>query len=434
MSNFQTILVGIFIAFFVFAVLIFSGLIKIGGSSNSASAPVGKVVVWGTFSNPELLKVFSDTSGANKDLIINYVKKDESSYEQSLIEAFASGTGPDLFLITPAMIQKFENFAYKIPYASYPQKTFTDSFINGADVYLASDGVIGLPIVVDPMVMYYNKDLLSNEGISEPPSYWDELFNLNSALTKKQNNGTILQSMIALGRYDNINNAKEILSTLLLQSGNAIVERTATGYAPILNGSSSSSSISPFATILNFFTEFSNPTDSAYSWNSALPNSIDMFTGGKLALYLGYASELFKIQSTNPNLSFDVAQMLQTRNSPNKRTYGNIYAIAVNKRSANITAAFGLAGILSSGDTASNFAAAVSLPPASKALLANRPTDPYLFTFFNSAIISRTWLDPDSVKSDAIFSELIQNILSSKLSVDDAINKAQNELELITKK
>ena len=125
--------------------------------------------------------------------------------------------------------------------------------------------------------------------------------------------------------------------------------------------------------------------------------------------------------------------MLQTRNTNTKRTYGDIYAVAVNKKSANSGSAFSVAGLLSSAK-AGEFAAAVSLPPATRSLLANKPTDPYLFTFFNSAIITRTWLDPDARKSDTIFNEMIDNIVSSRLSVSDAISKAQSQLDLITKK
>ena len=86
-----------------------------------------------------------------------------------------------------------------------------------------------------------------------------------------------------------------------------------------------------------------------------------------------------------------------------------------------------IAGLLTTGDNASNFAKAVSLPPVSRTLLAVKPTDPYLSTFYNSAIISKSWIDPSSVDSDAIFGELIQNILSNKLSVGDSINKAQSQ-------
>lgn len=435
MNNFQTILVAVFLAFFVFAVLIFSGILKLGDSNTQSATPVGKVVIWGTFDNtPEFSKVYQDVNSANRDLSISYVKKSEATYQQSLIEAFAAGTGPDLFFITPDMVQKFGNFIYKVPYTSYGEKTFKDAFIDGASVYLASDGVIGFPIAVDPMVLYYNKDIFSNEGIVSPPEYWDELFNLSKRLTKKKDDGTILQSMIALGRYDNVNHAKDILATLLLQSGNPIVTVTKTGYTTVLNENDSALPVSPIEQILNFFVEFSNPSNTAYSWNRSLPNSLDMFTGGKLVMYLGHASELFNIESINPNLSFDVAQILQTKGTNTKRTYGNIYAIAVNKKSANITAAFGVAGMMSTGDMAKNLSIALSLPPASRTLLANKPTDPYLFTFFNSAIITRTWLDPDKAASSNIFAELIQNVLSNKLSVTDAINKAQGQLEFINKK
>jgi ABC-type glycerol-3-phosphate transport system substrate-binding protein len=435
MNNFQTILVAIFLAFFVFAVLIFSGILKIGSDSKDKAKPIGKVVIWGTFNNsPEFSKVFEDTNSANMDLSISYSKKNESTYEKSLIEAFASGNGPDLFFMTPAMIQKFSNFVYKIPFANYPQKSFTNSFIDGGSIYLASDGVIAFPTMVDPMVLYYNRDMLSNEGIVSTPTTWDELFDLNSKLTKKKSDGTILQSMIALGRYDNISHAKEILATLLLQSNNPIIKPVENSYAVTLNDNPASLATPPVEQILNFFTEFSNPSTEAYSWNKSLDKSIDAFTGGKLAFYLGSASELFKIESTNPNLSFDVTDMLQTKGTNIKRTYGNIYAIAVNKKSANITTAFTVAGMMSAGDMAKNLATAVSLPPASRTLLASKPTDSYLSTFFNSAIISRAWLDPDLATSDAIFNEMIQNILSNRLSTSDAVAKAQGQLEFANRK
>jgi ABC-type glycerol-3-phosphate transport system substrate-binding protein len=122
------------------------------------------------------------------------------------------------------MVQRFGDFIYKIPYTSYAEKTFRDAFIDGANVYLANDGVLGFPIMVDPMMLYYNKDIFSNEGLVSTPQYWDQLFGLSSKLTKKKDDGTILQSMIALGRYDNISHSKDILATLLLQSGNSIIE------------------------------------------------------------------------------------------------------------------------------------------------------------------------------------------------------------------
>jgi ABC-type glycerol-3-phosphate transport system substrate-binding protein len=436
MNNFQTILVAIFLAFFVFGVLIFSGLLKIGGSSNTTTTPQGKLVIWGTLNSSDFYKVFENAVGQNRNLNVNYIPKQQSTYEQSLIEAFANGTGPDLFIMSPDMISKFNKFVYKIPYVSYPERTYRDTFIDGADIYLSYDGVIGYPLAVDPVVMYYNKNIFSNEGISQIPQYWNELFDLSNRLTKKKNDGTIMQSMIALGRYDNVSNSKDILATLFMQSGNTIIKRVdtenSTRYTPILNDISSATN--PVEMVLNFFVEFSNPSNSAYSWNRSLPNSIDMFTGGKSAIYIGKASELFKIESVNPNLSFDIAQVLQTKGSNTKTTYGDIYAVSVNKKSTNITAALGFAGLLSNDENASNFAKSLALPPVSRSLLSVKPTDPYLSTFFNSAIFSKSWVDPSSKESDIIFNEMINNILSNKLSVIEAITKTQGQLEQIINK
>lgn len=435
MNNFQTILVAVFISFFVFAVLIFSGAIKLPGG-NSSSGIGGKVVVWGTISSSGFSETIASITTENRELSLNYIQKNKDTYQQDLIEAFANGKAPDLFIITPDMINRNSNFIYKIPYTVFPEKIFKDTFIDGANVYMNKDGILGLPLLVDPIVLYYNKDLLVNEGITNPIKTWDELFSFNSTLTKRDNGGVISQSMIALGQYNNINNVKDILVTLLIQNNVPIVSPTDNGFAPALKDNPLRLAVSPVEAVLKFFVEFSNPSNSAYSWNRSLPDSIDMFTLGKSAFYIGRASELFEIQSVNPNLSFDVTQIPQIKDSTTKRTMGEIYAISINSKSSNLNAAISVARLISEGDNAKSLSTATSLPPVLRSLISQKPADnPYLFTFFNSALIARSWPDPDKIKSDLIFKELVENILSNTLSVGESINKAQGQLEqLINKK
>lgn len=429
MNNFQTILIGIFLAIFVFAVLIFSGVINLDGGPNPDGLK-GNVVVWGTLSSPDFYKVFETAPGDNKDLYINYSQKDPSTYQQSLIEAFANDTGPDLFLITPDMISKNKGFLYKIPYSAYPEKTFRDTFIDGAEIFLDAESkeIMAFPMVVDPIVMYFNKNMLANEGIAIPPSNWDELINLNSKITKRENDGTIKESLIALGRYDNVNNSKEILATLLLQNGNPIIKKEGGKYFSVLNSSSSGSSDSLLETILIFMVSFADPVNSSYSWNKTMPSSFDLFTRGKLALYIGKASELFKIDATNPNLSYDVTQIIQTKGTTG-RTYGDIYAIAINKKSRNSSLAFSTATLLNSKDNVTKFSQSLSLPPALKSILNEQTVvDPFMYSFYRSALIAHSWPDHNPVATNSIFRELFDNILSNKLQIDAAINKAQGQL------
>lgn len=435
MNNFQTILVAIFLSFFVFGVLVFSGVLKIGSKSGTNAAISGKIIIWGILPSSQVSELFeNDVAGPKDTFSIDYVEQSKDTYQKNLIEAFANDKGPDLFILTPDMVLVNNNFIYKIPYTSYPEKNFRTSFVDGADIYLSKNGVIGYPLLTDPLVLYYNKDMLSNEGILYPPSTWDELFGLNTKLTKKQKGDIITQSMIAFGQYDNLNHARDILSLLLLQSNNPIISNTDMGYSVAIKDGVSNGNNSLFEQIVNFFLEFSNPSKEAYSWNRSLPNSLDMFTGGKLAFYIGYASELFKIESINPNLSFDVTMIPQTKGMNTRRTYGNIYTMVVNKKSKNLTSAFGVSSLIVSPDFLKKLAINTSLPTAFRSLLAEKQTDPYLSTFFDSAIISRSWLDPNKESTDSIFKELLENSLSNNLSVGEAINKAYNQLDLTLKK
>jgi ABC-type glycerol-3-phosphate transport system substrate-binding protein len=239
--------------------------------------------------------------------------------------------------------------------------------------------------------------------------------------------------MIAFGQYENVNHARDIFPLFLIQSGNPIVGRTDTGYRLSMKDNSSDGS-SPIQTILDFFLEFSNPSKDIYTWNRSMPNSLDMFTSGKLAFYIGYASELFNIQDINPNLSFDVKMIPQTKGSDFKSTYGEMYTLVASKKSKNLTSALGVATMIASPDFLKELSISTSLPPTLRSLLSDKPEDSHLLTFFDSAIVARSWLNPDRENTDSIFRELMNSALSNKLSTGDSVNKAYNQLELSLRK
>ena len=236
--------------------------------------------------------------------------------------------------------------------------------------------------------------------------------------------------MIALGAYTNITNAKDIISMFLIQSGNPITIRK-NGQILVDFNQDKSLSTSINDESIKFFTEFSNPLGSAYSWNRGLIESKNLFTGNNLVFYIGHSSELFDIQDVNPNLSFDVAEILQVRNDNTKRTVGDVYAIAINKNSKNLTGAFGVAYSLSSSKYIDLISKALSLPPALKASLLVNPTDPYLYSFYKTSISLHTWLDPDNEATDEIFARFVENVISGRASISDALNRLQSEIGLL---
>ena len=436
MTNFQTILLGIFIGGFVFAVLIFSGLINLDSKETSEIGLSGNIVIWGVLPRSYFTEAMDLMSSKNEGLYLKYVEKKIDTYQTELVEAFAKGVGPDIYIISTDMIKENESFVYKIPYTSYPERNFKSSYVEGADIYLDGQGVFGFPILSDPLVLYYNNDILSNNSIVNPPKTWDELFDLNSKLTKKDGNGIISQSMIALGSYNNVNHAKDILATLLIQNGNNLIrkeiEDVNTVYSSVLRENPLGYSVLPIDATLDFYMIFSNMSSPYYSWNRALPNSLDMFTSGKLAFYIGRASELFKIQSQNPNLSFNVTELPQMKDTNFRRTYAEIYAMVVNKNSVNLSSSVGVAGSFALVDNSRTISTLSSLPPVLRSLLSERPKDnSYLETFFDSVIISRSWLDPNEKKTEVIFRDLIENISSNALGVSDAVNKANSQINLL---
>jgi len=437
-SNFQIILTVVFIVFAVVAVLIFAGIINVGGSKSGAAAATGKVAIWGTIPKAAMNRLLADFNQLNNgSYSVSYEEKDPATIDSDLVEALASGLGPDLVLTPNDKILKYRNFIAPIPYTSLPEATFNSTFIQEADLNLMPEGIMGFPILADPIVMYYNLDMLQSAGIALPPKTWDDVTALVPSLTARDNvTNAIKKSAVALGTYDNIDHAKDIISLLLLQAGNPIIS-LAGGQLQASLGNNSAGGLSGVSkSAMQYYMSFSNPAQSAYSWNKSRADSRTAFIQGDLALYFGYASELFSIQTQNPNLNFDVAMIPQLKDAQAKSTFGRMMSLAVLKSSKNITTAYIAGNQLSGADFAGKLAAVpeLSLPPARRDLLSVRPTgnnQAYLLTFYNSALISKAWLDPDPTATDKIFSDMVGNISSGLETYDSAISQANDTLDLV---
>lgn len=421
-SAFQYIVLTVFGFLGLLGVLIFAGLIPIGGGQAKYE---GEVLVWGFVPDAQMAGVVSELNTENqKTFTVRYEYIDRQKFENELINALARGDGPDLVVFPNDLIIKQGDKLMPIPYDSYPERVFRDTFAEAGDIFLNKDGVLALPLYADPLIMYWNKDLFTNAGLANYPKNWVDFLNLSNKLTNKDNKGNIFQSAVAMGTYRNISNAKEVMLTLLLQVGDGVISRTigtnGEAYKPIIGTNARATE-----SALNFYTEFSNPAKVSYSWNQSLPNSKDMFGEGKLAVYFGMASEYGNISESNPHLNFDVAVIPQGDDSMKRITYADVVGVAVTKASKIPTTAVKALYSLTNNNYGNQIAKLMFLPSLRRDVLSIIETDPIAAAFNDSALISQTWYDPDSSGSDSIFNAIIDSVISGRQSMTLALTDAK---------
>ncbi len=423
--NFQLILVIVFIAAAIVGILVFSGAIPIGGDKAGSQ---GTVVLWGTVPGGLISEALDEFNKANTAFVVKYEQKSANTFDQDLLEALASGKGPDLFFLPDNLAHHYANKIFKIPYASYPLSTFKNTFAGGGEVFLTSAGILAFPMSIDPLVMYYNRGILDANDVVYPPTYWEDLALQVPLLTKKDESGKIIKSAVALGHAGNIVHAKEILSTLFMQAGNPIIREENNKFISTLDTSIGSYNLS---SILKFYTDFADPSQTAYSWNKSFANSDAVFSSEDLAYYFGFASELESFVNRNPNQNFFVAPMPQIKNSKFKATGARVTGLAISSASRNFNTAFTAASLMATSNFAYKFATVQNLAPARRDLLAIKPADAYSPIFYSSALFSKAWLDPSPEDTDEIWASMINAVLSNALSVGDAIKDANSKLSLL---
>ncbi|MBI5138600.1 MAG: extracellular solute-binding protein [Candidatus Vogelbacteria bacterium] len=430
MNTFQTVLLAIFGVIAVVGTIMFSGYF-----SKNTNSEESILNIWGTLPGVEM-RDFFDTF--NKKKLVNqirYEEHSESTFDYDLVEALANGAGPDLIIITDDRVLRHEKKIFAIPYENVAERTFRDTFVDEATIFLSTEGILGVPILVDPLVLFWNKDLFSNAEIASAPSSWEQVLGITSKLTVKDSRGNISKSAIALGSFNNIEHAKQILATLLIQADQLIVGRGVDGIVKILLESSRTGIQTGGEAALRFYTEFSNPsTDEAYTWNSSIRSARTAFSADNLAMYIAPFSEKDSILRENPHLNFDIALLPQRENGKVRATYGKIYAIAALRSSRMKSSAVNASLILGQSEYAKIFSDSLRLAPARRDLLSQRIPDPDLSIAYKSAVISKSWLDPNPLSTAQIFKNVIDSITSGTAKEGEGIIRLSSEIEDLLKR
>jgi len=453
----------LFIMFLIFSFLLTSGFgCKLADKETKEAMEPITLEYWRVWDGPDAFsEIIANYKQLHPFITINYRKLRYSEYEKELLEALAEDRGPDILSIHNTWIKKYENKLTPVPAAitmAYPvtkgsikkevvnelrtaksltlrelQNNFVDTVYD--DVVLKNksgqDAIYALPLSVDTLVMYYNRDLLNNAGIAQPPAFWNKEFQqMVKKLTKQDTRGEIIQSGVALGGSDNIERASDILAVLMMQNGAQMVDDNNNIVFDQIPVALKGQNYNPGLDALRFYTDFSNPAKEVYSWNSDLDNSLEMFIAGKLALMFGYAYHLPTIKARAPKLNFGIDKLPQIEDNYNGINFANYWVEAVSNKSKNVNEAWDFIQFATKAEQAKLYLTKTKKPTALRSLINEQLEDDDINIFAGQILTADSWYrGDDSNAAELIINDMIDSVVTGQDEIEEIINLAARRVQ-----
>jgi len=444
---------------FIFIFLITSGA-GCGGSSaaeEAANQPV-TLTIWRVFDNDETMRDIMDAYRTmHPNVSFNYRELRYDTYEDELIRAFAEGNGPDIFSIHNTWIGKYDSLITPMPEtvtipftevkgsikketvitlvesATLSKRQLETTFIDVvADDVLRwyrpttkdepVEKIYGLPLSVDTLVLFYNKDLLDAAGIAQPATTWDVFQEDVAKLTLLGANDTILQSGTALGTGSNVERSFDIFSLLMMQNGTTMInDRGEAAFA----GKGDENNLGLDA--LSFYTDFANPLKQVYSWNAEQSNSFDAFVNGQVAYFFGYSYHIPLIWAANSKLDFGITTVPQISGG-RVVNYANYWVETVSKDTQYSNWAWDFILFATDADHVGSYLSKAQRPTALRSLIESQLEDEWLAPFANQLLTADSWYEGSDA---AVAEEAFANLIDTAVGGGDtlrAIRDAQNKV------
>ncbi|MBI2064042.1 MAG: extracellular solute-binding protein [Candidatus Yanofskybacteria bacterium] len=393
---------------------------------------------WGTFDESSFYHdAIADFEKSNPNINVMYRQFNFEDYEKQLIDSFAAGTGPDVWLMHNTWLPKHYDKIQPLPQQLLAEdkkplltfKEFQEQFVDVAVEDLAAGAQIyALPLYVDTLALYYNKDLLNSAGIVSPPSNWDEFNDAVKKLTVFDGRGNILRSGAAIGTAKNINRSTDILALLMLQSG---VKMTNTGNTAVAF-SDPVGGVKVGETALQYYTDFARQSNGqTYTWNDSQHYSVDAFIEGNVAMMFNYSHHVKTIRDKSARFNFAIASIPQISDTPIAVNYANYWAPTVSKQSKYSDAAWKFLVYLSSAKGATFYLNASGRPSARRDLIEQQKTDPDLGAFAVQALSAKSWYQIDNSAIETIFADMISDVNFGRASAGSALQAAENKVNVL---
>ena len=423
-------------AIVVIVLLLASVFLGILPGSRPAKPAQVTLEFWGLFDDLSAWQpIFEAYQKDNGNVYFKYTKMNPDTYEQDLIEALASGKTPDIIMFHSSWLAKHGNKISPLPETLMSLRSFQETFPDVAAVnFISQNKIYALPVWTDVLAMFYNKDLFNTAGIATPPKTWDDFIKVVQKLSAKDKFGNLTRSGAAIGTANNVNNAADILSLLMLQAGTKMISDDGTQAAFNNSITVAGSTYRPGESALRFYTDFASSKSVAYTWNEKFSNSFDAFTSGQTAIIFDYAVNIPRIKQKAPNLRLGVAPTPQLKDATKTVNYSDFWGYSVSLASKNPEAAWNFLVFLIGKDINQYFSNAVLRPASRRDVLSDEQASADLGVFASSILSATNWYRVDPNEINGIFKNMINSVVLENTKPADALSTAAARVSSLMRK
>ncbi len=406
------------------------------GLGLKTAGPKTELVWWKVFDDSAQVGVLIEQfEKANPDVTIKFVQKDIETYEDELLDALAAAEGPDIFSIHNDWLPRHQAKMTPAPEEIFALRDLRQNFVEVAETDLIRDSqVYALPLAVDVLALYYNKDLFASAGLALPPATWEELVKIIPRFTRLDSLGNFQRSAVALGTADNVNRAPDILSLLMLQNGTKVFSRDKgrAEFAQRVQDNQGHDFI-PGSRALQFYTQFADPGKDIYTWNNRNNNSIDAFASGQVAMMFSYSYLRETLADKAPFLNYAIARVPQIAAADLRVNYANYWAEGVSKQSKNAEVAWKFLKFITDKEVLEKYYEGAPQASSRLDILDNQISDPEIGVFAENALSAKSFYKPDSDAMESIFAQMINDVALRNVGVDIAIRAGAQKVDLLVR-